>query len=85
MPRFYTDAEISVDVSEFVYACDGSELNEIIEILKEDGLITSKNPPTSLNEEFFSEEIKVISENYINLTKEEENIISNIAKRFRYH
>ena len=36
----------------------------------------------SVNEREFQENVLKISKNYISLTKEEENIIANIAKRF---
>jgi hypothetical protein len=36
----------------------------------------------SVNEREFQENVLKISKNYISLTKEEENLIANIAKRF---
>lgn len=87
MPSFYTDAEVDVDVQEFLEACNDREITEIIEFLEENDYISPKQNPHgkySLNELELHENLDAIYGKYGSLTKEEEQIIATIAKRFRY-
>jgi hypothetical protein len=86
MPSFYTDAEVDVDVQEFLDACNDRDINEIIEYLEENDYIKpGQNPEKiSINEGEFRENLDALQDNYLRLTKEEEAIIATIAKRFTY-
>jgi hypothetical protein len=87
MPSFYTDAEVDVDVQEFLEACNDREITEIIEFLEENDYISSKQNSDgkySVNELELHENLDAIYGKYGSLTKEEEQIIATIAKRFRY-
>jgi vacuolar-type H+-ATPase subunit I/STV1 len=87
MPSFYSDAEVEVDVTEFLVACNSHEIKEVIEYLKDEGHISQKNrlnQNTSLNESDYLHNLSVLIGNYHNVTKEEEEVISKIAKRFKF-
>ena len=86
MPRFYTDAEVDVDVSEFLDACNDREITEIIEYLEDNDFIhpEQNRENISINEGEFRENLDALQNNYHSLTKEEEAIIATIAKRFTY-
>lgn len=86
MPSFYSDAEVDVDVNEFMDACSRREIEEVIDYLKETGHLSHlKNDSNmSLNESEFEDNLSAISGNYVNVTKEEEEVISKIAKRFKF-
>jgi hypothetical protein len=87
MPSFYSDAEVEVDVTEFLEACNSYEIKEVIEYLEDMGHISQKeklNQNMSLNESDFVNNISVLMCNYHNVTKEEEEVISKITKRFKF-
>ena len=86
MPSFNTDAEVDVDVQEFLDACNNREITEIIEYLEENDYINKGqlHGNISINEGEFRENLDAIQDNYLRLTKEEEAIIATIAKRFTY-
>lgn len=90
MPTFYQDveAEVDIDVEEFVDQCSGREIEKLIRYLVEEGSL-SKTPTTytqtqnlSLNDALWYETIEKIRSNRLTLTDEEIDIIENIAKRF---
>ena len=86
MPTFYAD-DIDLDPSEFVSSCSKSEIDELINILIEDGYIEKRNSISkkqmSVPESMFEEYIDALHGNWNRLTKEEEEIIMVIAKRFK--
>lgn len=87
MPSFSTDAEIDVDVQEFLEACHSREIEEVIQFLEENDYISSKKNlqgKYSVNELELHENLDALYEKYGSLTKEEEQIIATIAKRFKY-
>ena len=86
MPNFYSEAEVDIDVNEFMDACSRHEIEEVIDYLKETGYLSHlKNDSNmSLNESEFENNLLAISGNYLNVTKEEEEVISKIAKRFKF-
>jgi uncharacterized protein YlzI (FlbEa/FlbD family) len=86
MPRFYTDAEVDVDVTEFMNSCNDHEINEVIHYLKQNDFLpkaVNNTSNISINEIEFEDNLTAISGNYLILTKEEEEVISKIAKRFK--
>jgi hypothetical protein len=87
MPSFYSDAEVEVDVTEFLEACNSYEIKEVIEYLEDEGHISRKNrfnEKASLNESDYLHNLSVLIGNYHNVTKEEEKVISKIAERFKF-
>lgn len=90
MPSFIhydieVDVDVDVDVDEFLEECDNEEINQVIEWLTENDYLVNLKPTTSgmsIDEGEFQEALHKLSENKISLSKEEENIILNIAKRF---
>lgn len=87
MPSFESNAEIDVDVEEFMDACSPKEIEEVIEYLVEYGHINPKNlepSKISINEMEFRDNLNYLSEKYHSLSFEEEELIRKISKRFRY-
>lgn len=87
MPSFRTDAEVEVDILEFMDACSSREIKEVIEFLIENDHIDSisgVNNKQSLNELGFNDNLRYLSQNYHSLTLEEEEVIRKMVKRFVY-
>ena len=84
MPSFYTE-DIDIEVDEFLENCSTNEIKEVIDWLEEDGQLNYGFNITgreSINERMFLESLYKIKDNWIGLSKEEEDIILNISKRF---
>ena len=95
MPEF--TAEIDIDPSEFVSDCSSSEIDELIEILHEDGhlseyfklneildpnsYIVIVEPNANFMDIEWSEVILKLSRNRLMLSSEEEELIKKIADR----
>ena len=90
MPTFYKDveAEVDVDIEEFVDECSDREIQILIRYMVEEGklpnTLTGYEPSQNLsvNETIWYETIEKIRSNRLTLTDEEIDIIENIAKRF---
>jgi hypothetical protein len=87
MPDFYVD-DLDISPSDFVDACSKREINELIEILKEDGYINGDDDDESFmyNHEthqdyFYTKALVKLSKSRFRLTNEEEEIIKKIADR----
>lgn len=84
MPEF--ESYIDVDPSDFVYSCSKREIKELIECLVEDGHLSKSSLPMTegqknlLDIEWESYMSKLF-ENRLRLSKEEEEIIVQIASR----
>jgi len=76
MPEF-TPEDVDIKVWEFVDACDEEEIEELLEYLKEEGYLDR-----SMNESMFMDALNKIKNNWLSLSREEEDVILNIAKRF---
>ena len=84
MPRFFTE-ELDIDVDEFLESCSTNEIKEVIDWLEEDGQLEHGFNITgreSMNERIFLDSLFKIKDNWMGLSKEEEEIILNISKRF---
>lgn len=85
MPTFYAD-DIDIDVDEFLNSCDSSEIKELIDCLVEGGYINSDRTISergmSVGETFYVEAIEKLADKYHMLTKEEEELIIKLSKRF---
>jgi hypothetical protein len=86
MPTFYGE-DIDIDVDDFLNACNGNEKDELIAALIEDGYISKSQVDShkemSASEEIFEEHLDALHGKWNRLTKEEEEIIMVIAKRFK--
>jgi hypothetical protein len=91
MPEF--TAEVDIDPSEFIDSCSRTEKQRLIEILVEDGDIeptqTDKNKANgvrrpNINDQIFWDSLEKLAKCRDLLTIEEENIINNLANKFKY-
>ena len=86
MPTFYGE-DIDVDVDEFLSACDSGEIKELINSLIDDGHISKSQVESHkemcATEQIFEEHLDSLHGKWNRLTKEEEEIIMVIAKRFK--
>jgi hypothetical protein len=84
MPDFYIDS-IDISPSEFVDACSDGEINQLIEILIEDGYIDHKiiinNSNKTPDEQLFGQSLAKLIENKHRLTNAEEEVINKISNR----
>lgn len=80
------DVDIDIDVDEFLDECDEDEIKEAIEYLKDKGylkgltIVNADN--VSVTELEFMNAANKLATRWNLLSKEEENFILNIAKRF---
>ena len=90
MPTFYQDveAEVDIDVEEFVDSCSAREIEKLIRYLVEEGSLPktlttyTQTQNLSLNDTMWYETTEKIRSNRLTLTDEEIELIENIAKRF---
>lgn len=91
MPEF--TSEIDVDPGEFIDSCTKREIKELIEYLVEDGhlpksvlnqMTPDKNdkPRTSMLEDEFIEKMVKLSEKYHMISKEDEENLETIIKKY---
>lgn len=88
MPTFYSE-DIDIEPSEFVDSCSKSDIKELIDILIDEGHISpasklTKNNALSASDEIFEEYLNGLHGKRHLLTTQEEEIITNIAAKFRY-
>lgn len=88
MPKFYemveVEAEVWVDVNEFIDECSDKEIQKIITRLVEDGLVKRgdvKNPKDNVLDEMWKEKVEKLFNNRIQLSTEEIDVIEKIANR----
>ena len=90
MPRFYqeVEAEVDIDVEDFVYECSDRDIEKLIKCLVEEGRLPktlttySQSQNLSVNDVLWFETISKIQGNRLAMTDEEIEIIEKIAKRF---
>lgn len=90
MPDFYVD-DLDISPSDFVDACSNREINQLIEILIEDGYISKEsllnseesllNSEGTYDDTSYTEALVKLSDSRLRLTNEEEEIIKKIANR----
>ena len=91
MPDFQVE-DVDIDPSEFVYACNKREIKELIDTLieenhiKPDAVMTGKSQNTvgSIGDSIFNDNLRVLSNNRLYLTLDEEEMINKLAERFKY-
>jgi uncharacterized protein YdaT len=87
MTTFYSD-DIDIDPSDFVDACDRQEIQELIDVLIEDGYIKQTARPISESREdnlmdlTYKNAIEKLLDKRIYLTLEEEQFIINLASKY---
>ena len=87
MPTFYSD-DIDIDPSDFVDACDRQEIQELIDVLIEDGYLKQTARPVSEAEKdnlmdlTYKNAIEKLLDKRIYLTLEEEQFIINLASKY---
>lgn len=86
MPYITHDVEIEIDVDNFLYECSESEIEELIELLKDQGYLKNPNKKNLSEDNMLDKEyhanLDKLYGNRINLTLEEEETIRKIASRF---
>jgi hypothetical protein len=90
MPRFYqeVEAEVDIDVEDFVYECSDREIEKLIKYLIEEGKLPkkldtyTKSQNLTYTEIMWYETIEKIRNNRLSISQEEIELIENIAKRF---
>jgi hypothetical protein len=79
------DVDLDVDVNDFLDDCSSEEIEQALTWLKDndylDGsfLLTGRE---SINEQEYLKTLTKLKDNWLSLSKEEEDAILNIAKRF---
>lgn len=88
MPYFTPD-DLDIDVDDFLSSCSSREIEQVIDYLIEDGRITPERKFSqlrerglSVGESFYVEAIENLADKYHMLTKEEEELIIKLSKRF---
>jgi tRNA isopentenyl-2-thiomethyl-A-37 hydroxylase MiaE len=84
MPYFDYDGEIHIDTDEFLSALDIRERQRLIDALIENGYIKdrSKNDRYGASESIFEDALDKLHDKWNALSKEEEEAIIKISKRF---
>ena len=83
MPTFYAE-DLDIYVDEFLDACSDREIKQVIEWLREEEYISNYSiaETDSINDSTFNDAVIKIQNHRISLSREEEEFILNIAKRF---
>ena len=88
MPKFYemveVEAEVWVDVEEFVNECSDKEIKKLIKILAEDGHISKaeiNSTNQNVSDEMWSEKIVKILNGRLMLSQEDIEIIEKISQK----
>jgi SOS response regulatory protein OraA/RecX len=85
MPTFYAE-DLDIDVDEFLFTCNYQEIDKVIEWLREEEYISNyrktETETESINDSTFNDAVIKIQNHRISLSREEEEFILNIAKRF---
>ena len=83
MPSF--DANVDVDVDDFISQCNKREINEIIDILIGDGYLPqylkTKNTSSFLGIKF-SEKLNELGNHYLRISREDEEVLEKLFKKY---
>ena len=90
MPKFSewveVDADVDVSVDDFLSACSSRDIDDLIKALIEDGHLpkhfNSRYDGMGIGESFYEAALDKLHGKWNCLSKEEEELIMNIAKRF---
>lgn len=79
-------AYVDIEVDDFLRYCSTSEKEEIIEILKEEGYIPGEKDSSDLDYNIFEYEwqdaLRNLELNRLRISKEDEEIIKKISKKY---
>lgn len=80
------DVDIDIDVDEFLDDCDASEIDEVVDWLNDHGHLrpthVDKSEQVSVSESEYMEALDKLYTKWNMLSKFEEEMILNLAKRF---
>lgn len=85
MPYFYTEAEIDVDVHEFLDSCSNREIVDLIKELKDRRYLDTIGADAenrSLSQIFHEDALLKLQNSFYQLSNEEIETIQNIAKKY---
>lgn len=84
MPTFYTEAQINVDLDEFLEQCTEKELKELYEALQKDYDMEEETDDQvrSESQRVFNRNIRTLKENWPSITKEDAQIIEVLGKKY---
>jgi len=89
MPRFYqeVEAEVDVEIDDFLSSCSSRDINELIEALIEDGYLKADCQTNSTGKKTYLEEewdqiSNKINEIRLRISPEDEELIRNIVKKY---
>jgi len=79
------DVDVDVEVDEFLDECSSKEIKEVLKWLQSNNYLDgtfSLTGKESINEQEYLSALTKLRDNWLSLSKEEEEIIFNISKRF---
>jgi hypothetical protein len=79
------DANVDIDVDDFISNCSEREIKELIGALKGDGHLPNyfpTNEKMSFLEESFVKKMSELSSHYIRLSREDEEILEKLFKKY---
>ena len=84
---YFTPNDIDIDVDEFVDSCSTSEVQQLIKYLEKNHYIKAESQlnverQMSVGENYYVEAIENLADQYHMVTKEEEELIIKLSKRF---
>ncbi len=84
MPTFYTNVEIDVDYKEFLEQCSNNELLELYNCLKVDYDLDEEHDKKvrSESQRLFNKNLTHLKNSWYNITKEDNEIIAILAKKY---
>jgi len=94
MAKFETNGDISIDISpkEFYEACKTSEQVQMCDIIMDDFELVyesdvekaeARSTPRSQSQRVFNNNLMVLEENWMSITKKDEEKILKIAKKYK--
>lgn len=83
MPSFYVD-DVDIEVHEFWDSCSKSEKQELLELLRKDGIVLIEEDTENLSprELEFSDKLEKLKTCYYQLSNEDEALINQIISKY---
>ena len=86
MPYLHVE-DVHIDIEDFVSECSNAEIEELIEVLIEEGFISDMakqidSTKFGISEAQYEEALRKLHGKWNNLTSEEESLIIELAKKF---
>lgn len=87
MPTFYQEAEVDVDIYDFLTSCSSQEIRELVEALVEDGYLKPSavkeyNEKKSFVETEWDKLTEKLSEIRLRISQEDEDNIRKIIEKY---